>query len=84
MDHDTLRRLDYWEEAPVGSDAAIQAGQVWVTEDRVIDVEIRLTSQRQPMPFGWQNHVRKLIKQRVERGALAENVIRLRFTDIFT
>ncbi len=83
MDRNKLRQMDYWEKIPGGPDGAIQHGQVWLTENSTINVEIRLTSHLQSMPVGWEDQVRSLIERRFEHRPLPRQVLRLRFADIF-
>lgn len=82
MDRNTLRQLDYWEEARVGPGGAIQHGQVWLTESCTINVEIKLPSHQQLMPIGWKDQVRNLIEGRFENRRPPKDVLRLRFTEI--
>lgn len=83
MGRSVLRRMDYWEKAPVGLDDAIQNRQVWLTESCTTDVEIRLSSNQQSMPFKWKYQVRALIEGRLENRPISRAVIRLRFAEIF-
>lgn len=80
MDRDLLKQLDTWKREFLRPDGAMQVGQIWLSEDVIGEVQIKLPETHQVMPMGWRERARQAVEQ--GRGDGRGGLVILQFDDV--
>jgi homoserine acetyltransferase len=80
VDRNLLKQLDRWKREFLRPDGAMQVGQIWLSEENIVEVQIKLPETHHAMPMGWREKARQAVEQ--GRGQRHGDLVILQYDDI--